>query len=65
MFKVGKKTLEQCVKYIQSYERLQNDTLNFELIPPHFILLLILLNLNKHMSVGPEKWQFQTINCFQ
>ena len=30
----------------------------------HFILLSNLLNLNKEMLVGPEKWTFETINLF-
>ena len=52
----------------QIYSKLTKDTrttssasfVNFEHIL-QFILLLILLNLNKQMLVGPEEWWFQTI----
>ena len=36
---------------------------NFEHVL-RYLLLLILLNLNKNMLVGPEERQFQTINLF-
>ena len=55
MFKVSKKKkkrLEQHVKYIQRYQDI-GSIFNFELIL-HFILLFILLNSNREMSVGPE-----------
>ena len=58
-------------KFIMTHQGLLYDkkeflevvTLNFEHIS-HFILLLLLLNSNKQMLLGPKKLQFLTINLF-
>ena len=48
---------------VNSKDTRTTSIVNFEHIL-HFILLLILLNSNKKVSVGSEKWSFQTINLF-
>ena len=63
--------LLQMKKFIMTHQGLLYDkkeflevvTLNFEHIS-HFILLLLLLNSNKQMLLGPKKLQFLTINLF-
>ena len=63
--------LLQMKKFIMTHQGLLYDkkeflevvALNFEHIS-HFILLLLLLNLNKQMQLGPKKLQFLTINLF-
>ena len=66
-----KLSLLQMKKFIMTHQGLLYDkkeflevvTLNFEHIS-HFILLLLLLNSNKQMLLGPKKLQFLTINLF-
>ena len=63
MFKVSQKTLELCVKYIQSQQLRTRmmfgaSIVNSEYIS-HFILLLILLNSNKQMLVETENTSFR------
>ena len=64
MFKVSKNhTRTMCqiniLKVSNKGSRMTSRTSIF-----HFIQLLILLNLDKQLFVGPEKWYYQSINLF-